>query len=108
MTRRTSKELIDEYLADMKRCGRLLSPHSQSAYRHALELHAEDVGEVGLMEANRLHVGGRWPVGSPELPAPQPCGAGSFYTWVSRRATAKRIPRCRSAKRRCSSLTPTG
>ncbi len=83
MTRRTSKELIDEYLSDMKRCGRLLSPHSQSAYRHALELHAEDVGEVGLMEANRLHVKrtlARWD--HPNSQRRNHAVLGSFYTWA--------------------------
>ncbi len=79
---RTSAELIEEYLSDMKRSGRLLSKHTQLAYRRTLELYAEDVGEVGLLKANRLHVKAtlrRW-----DHPNSQRCrhaAIGSFHNW---------------------------
>ena len=80
---RTSAELIDEYLSDMKRSGRLLSRHSQATYRRALEALAGDMGDVGLLDANRLHVKatlGRW-----EKPSTQRCyhaAIGSFFNWT--------------------------
>lgn len=83
MASRNAGELIEEYLADMQRCGRLLSTHTQDAYRHALELHAEDVGERGLLAANRLDVKrtlGRWE--HPNTQRRNHAAIGSFYTWA--------------------------
>ncbi len=82
LAERTSAELIEEYLSDMKRSGRLLSVHSQSAYRRALELHAEDVGDVGLLASNRLHVKAtlrRWE--HPNSQRRNHAAIGSFYNW---------------------------
>ncbi len=78
----TSAALIEEYLGDMKRCGRLLSPHSQKAYRLVLALHGRDVGNVGLMDSTRLDVKRtllRWK--HPNTQRRNHSVLASFYTW---------------------------
>jgi len=78
---RSSADLIDEYLSDMQRCGRLRS-HSVESYARTLRLHAEDVGEAGLAGATRLHVKqtlGRWGVRSQRQ---RHSALAGFYRWM--------------------------
>ncbi len=103
---RTSVELIEEYLEDMKRSGRLLSPHSRSAYKHAIRLHAEDVGGVGLMEANRMHVKAtlrRWE--NPSTQRRNHSAITSFYTWAIEEGYREANPALQVRKAR-GSTTP--
>jgi site-specific recombinase XerD len=104
---RTSAELIDEYVSDMQRAGRLLGPHSEKAYRRTLELHAEDAGEVGLLDADRLDIKrtlARWPHANSQR-RNHSCLV-SFYRWAMEEGYRPANPaeQVRKAKRRSASV----
>ena len=82
-SRQTSAQLIDEYIGDMRRTGRMRSIHTERGYRRTLGVHAKDAEHIGLFDADRLVVKRtllRWP--GPNSQRHAHACLVSFYKWM--------------------------